>query len=277
MNSKYFISIFLATLINKVNAQIDSSYSYHKPLFDFQYISPVFKYNEEQSVNKNGSLRFFVLTGYREGVQPIQGISNFNGFTDTITHTRRISMFNLSIVDIVTHGFADPDRIILEVKDPSKYRFDAKSDTKDDWLRKNGHCFELVLPVGLTPLSELESELAYNLKIKFGYENRMVKILVLFRTSSSDKLKSSGSGTGDYNQNGLFHNLPLSRFHEFIYDVGLPLLVDETGYTLPVDLDLKTNSSIDLNSLRKELKRYDLDIKEEMREMKMFVIKEVNN
>lgn len=276
MNFKIICTISLLLIFFGASAQIDTAYFYQKPLFNFDYAKPVFNLNEEQSLNKNGFLRFSVLTGYREGVQPVQGMTNFGGFTDTLTQTRRVYMINLSIVDMITHGFVNPDHVKLEVKNPSKYQFRAKYGSKDIWLRKNGYCFEFMLPTGLITVPLLEEELSHVFHLKIGYENRRVNTLVLIRTSNVDKIKSSGLGTAEYDQSGFFHNLPLSRFNELIFDAGLPLLIDETGYTLPVDLDLKIKSWDDIAILRSSLKRYDLDVKQEIREVNMFVIKEIN-
>ncbi|MNR56139.1 hypothetical protein D3C85_1766580 [compost metagenome] len=52
---------------------------------------------------------------------------------------------------------------------------------------------------------------------------------------------------------------------------------DETNYQGLIDVNLAVNvkSAADIPSLRAALKRYDLDIKEEMREIEMFVITEL--
>ena len=277
MNKKYVLISILIQIVFNVSAQTDTLFEYRRPLFDFDYEKPVFRLNEEQSSNKNGLLRFSVVTGYREGIKPVSGLSNFDGFTDTISNTRRVYMYNLSIVDMITHGSVSPNHIILEVKDPSKYQYEMKFGSKDNWLKKNGHCFELMLPLGSTSsfLSAMSNELSYWFGVKFGYENRMMKTLVLYRTSTIDKIKSFGVGIGEYNESGLFHNLPLDRLDEPIFNAGLPLLIDETGYQNNVDLDLGINSWSDLPSLIAALKKYDLGLKEETREVKMFIIKEV--
>ena len=94
--------------------------------------------SEEQSLNKNGFLRFSVLTGYREGVKPVSSGSNFTGFTDTVSHTRRLYMFNLSIVDMLTHGFEDPNHVILEVKKvPTKNHSSVKKQKKIEFELKD--------------------------------------------------------------------------------------------------------------------------------------------
>jgi hypothetical protein len=53
--------------------------------------------------------------------------------------------------------------------------------------------------------------------------------------------------------------------------ISLPI-VDETGY--PNNIDLKMGAISDLNSIRKELLRYDLDLIEAERELDMLIIQD---
>lgn len=265
------------------NCQQDTSRNlYRKQLFDFDYRRPVFKLEDEQLINRNRFLRYSALTGYREGVEPIKGLANFTSYFDKQTGTLRIYMFNLSIQDILTHGFFHSNRVILEVKDSTKYRYytsDIKEGgiKKEEWLRTNGHCFELMMPMGIMSngIKILDEELAHVFGVKFGSQKRMTNSLVLVRTSNKDKIRTKGNGAGSYNEKGYFNNVPLSRLGHLLNIAEMPPLVDETGYKENVDLILNINSWRDLKSLRKELQKYDLDIKQENREVEMFVITEI--
>jgi hypothetical protein len=249
---------------------------YRRPLFDFEIIKPVFKLNKEQQTNTNRFLRYSVLTGYREGVEPIKGLANFAGYTDTSTGTRRMYMFNLSIEDMLTHGMIKKGQVLLEVSDPSKYRYDPTQGSKEAWMRKNAHCYELLLPVSaITSGKQLDDDLAKTLGVKFGMEKRFADALVLIRTSNKDKIKSSGKEKPYTDLKTYFKNVPVSHLSYPLMDAEMPPMVDETGYKDPVDLVLNISDWKDLVAVRKALRQYDLDLKEEKRELEMFVITEI--
>ncbi|MBB6501660.1 hypothetical protein [Pedobacter cryoconitis] len=251
--------------------------SYRRPLFDFDPLKSSFKLDQEQKINKHYFLRMSILTGYREGVEPIKGLGNFRTNEDKENGTKRFYMYNLSIQDMLTHGFYTSNRIILEVKDPSRYRYDPSQGSEYEWMRKNAHCFEFILPSGvINGVKPLEKELCRIFGVESGLKKRMVNALVLVRTSKIDKIRSSQIGERGYDNNGQFRNVPIDRLSSLLYNAGLPPMVDETGYKDPVDLELKITSWKDLPAIRKELQRYDLDLKEEKREVEMFVITEID-
>ncbi|MBB5620640.1 hypothetical protein HDE69_001689 [Pedobacter cryoconitis] len=280
MRFKYYIIFSLVLLFFKGVAQNDtSSFKYRKPLFDFNYQKPVFKLQNEQLSNKHRFLRFSVVTGYREGVKQGPGPFglNFTSSIDTVTGLQILSMYNLSIADIVTHGMVRRNEIFLEVDDPSKYIYDPKYGDKENWMRKNAYCYELALPLGtIKGVNTLDEYLANLFGVKFGMEKRLVKALILVRTSTLDKLKSAGKGEGKYDMKGYFNNVPIDRLNHPLAEAGLPPMVDETGYKDPIDMNLKIDSWTDLPALRTELHRYDLDLIDGMRELEMFVIKKSN-
>lgn len=169
------------------NCQTDTSgYIYQKPLFNFSYDKTVFKLQNEQLSNKRKFLRASVLTGYREGVKPVSGIVNFSARTDSITGTRIITIFNLSIEDLLVHNtsWSPPNKVILEVKDPSKYRYDPKYGSKDIWIRKNTYCYEYIMPNGTMRLGvpntfmgmQFEEDLQQLFGVRVSREKREVKL-----------------------------------------------------------------------------------------------------
>lgn len=249
---------------------------------DFKPGNPVFKLQSEQLMNKNRRLYFTVLTGYRAVAKPFYGTAglNFNNYRDSVNGTQRLAMYNLSIPEMLSHFPVNPHKLFLEVKDPSKYVYDSKYGSKEDWIKKNTYCYEWVAPIGTLSVNLLNSSLARLFDIQFGLEKRMVPVLVLFRTSQIDKLKSAGKGESKYDEAGNFNNKPISenRFSsqmDITYEM-LPV-VDETGYKGPVDMQLNIKDWRNLAEVRKALQRYDLDLKEGKREIEVLVIKEINS
>ena len=175
-------------LIGIVQAQTNIK----NPLFDFDKEKPMFSFTSEQFANQNRFLRYYSLTGYREGVEPIVGQMNtaFGVTTDNTSGTRRIYYYNVSLEELLTH-FHDFDKppfnttIILEVKDPSKYHYLPEYGPKIDWMRKNAVCFELMIPEGTLKGSErlpngtvqkgtIDRILSEVLNLNFGYEKRQI-------------------------------------------------------------------------------------------------------
>lgn len=150
------------------------------PLMKFEDKKPVFKLNSEQLANTNRHLHFYALTGYRDGVKPIisQFELNFLAQKDHVHGTHRIKMYNLSIIDMLTNGLTKSNEVVLEVKDPVKYRYDPKYGSEENWLRKNAYCYELLLPEnGLKNMDIVREHLSYLFKVKCSYQKRLIKII----------------------------------------------------------------------------------------------------
>jgi len=273
---KVFLLFFLFGI--RAYGQDDTTkVKYLKPLFDFNKLNSLFIFEGEQKYNQNKFLRYYALTGYREGVDPTYGEYGFtfDAYTDTLLNTRRLFMYNLSLVEMFTHGLINDDRVILEVKDPSKYRFISQYGDKEEWIRKNTYCFEYMLPNGIINIRKLDEALQYIFNVKFRKELRSVMALVLVKTSELEKFKSLNVGKPSYDGKGLFNNTSFDALRVAIGYTGMPF-IDETGYKGRVDLKLNIATFKDIESLQYELKRYDLNLKKEIRKVNVFVISETN-
>jgi len=271
MKIKFFSTIFLLIVVeNGIQAQEKTTFDYDRPLFKFQ---------DEQRINPNKLLRYTAVTRYREGIAPIKGQFNvnFKGYNDEETGTRRIFMYNLSIQDMLTHGLIKPSQVILEVKDPSKYRYDVKYGSETEWLRKNGYCYEILVPLGvLKGMGTIDNEIQKFFNVTSRWEKRNVKTWVLVRTSSAEKFKASGGTAFIDHVHGIYRNVNIGWLGAPLNEFGPIPFLDETGYNEPVNIDLgiNLNAISDFTELRKALQKYDLDLKEEIREKLMFVITE---
>lgn len=265
-----FSIVFVVIMMNNIQAQEGLAFNDEKPLFKFQ---------DEQLTNQNKLLRYTALTKYREGVMPIKGQFNvnFKGYNDEETGTRRIYMYNLSIEDMLTHGLCKPSQILLEVKDPSKYRYDAKYGSEIEWLRKNGYCYELLLPIGaLKGMNTIDTELQKIFNLTSRWEKRNVKTWILTRTSTDEKFKATGGAPIKDPIHGVYRNVNIGWIGASLNEFDPIPFLDETGYKdlINIDLGLNLNMVHDITTLRKALQKYDLDLKEEIREKLMFVITE---
>lgn len=253
-------------------------------LSQFNYEKPLFSFKEEQLENRNRLLRYSALTGYREGVLPLKGQFNVNfaGYNDEVTGTRRIYMYNLSVEELLTHGLKRKSRVLLDVKDPSRYRYDPEKDTlygsETEWLRKNGYCFEMLLPIGaLKGMETIDNAVKRRFGLSTVTEEREVNTLTLVRTSVAEKYKpvAAGSAVMDASK-GLYRNVGFAWLGESLEQYGLQPFFNATGYAGLADLDLGINMQgrVNLEELRKALLRYDLDLKTEKHKVLMFVISE---
>lgn len=158
-------------------------------------------------------------------------------------------------------------RRIIEFKNPER-RVEDKSLYNYEYIVPQSKADSLY-PLMLENLSRFAD-------YKTTIEKRKVKCLVLKRTSTVDKLKTKGS-----EMTFLFSlsktNLQNTSLYALVNSlnavptISLPI-VDETGY--PNNIDLTMGAISDLNSIRKELLRYDLELVEAERELEMLVISE---
>ncbi|MCX2450322.1 hypothetical protein OQX61_03470 [Pedobacter sp. PLR] len=281
----YFSLFFCLHFIVPVIAQVSpvAVINNKRPLLNFK----------GENLNSHLFFRYSSISGYRDGVRQY-----LKGIPDSISKTHRFLMINFSKVDFLLGLYGhlgnfnaySPNHIKLKVKDPAIYRWSPVYGNKEDWERKNLISYEALLPIEWKMIWPAKSksgliidvcrlDVANQLKLKFGPITSKEKCLVLYRTSSIDKLKPKGAGLAiDKTENiKQFRNAHFKDLTKLLnsFVENLPV-VDETGYKGIIDLDLVISSWTDINSIKKALQAYDLDLKEEEREIKMFLIEERN-
>ena len=275
---KYYVLPLLFGLIRQLAfSQDDQDYPYVRPLFDFQPAKPLFVFNAEQgSNNRNRSLRYYALSGYREGAPSTSGPfgMTFSGISDETLGIRRLFMYNLSMVEMLTYATGNNDKILLRVKDPSRYRYLPEYGNKEAWLRKNGRCFEMMMPLGGSDFGLFDELINNVLGTKTTRELCKVNVMVLTRTNSAEQFKSQLKGDKGYQGNGKFLHITFNDFGQVFRERGQPF-IDETKYRGLVDLNLKMDNWKDLSAVNKALVRYGLKVTTEIRDIEMIVISEV--
>ncbi|MCG2793420.1 MAG: TlpA family protein disulfide reductase [Weeksellaceae bacterium] len=170
-------------------------------------------------------------------------------------------------------------RMVIEVNQPEQLMPIEKADGSND--RTNLYNYEFIIP-------EQKSDSLYNYMLEdlnrySGYtvtlEKRPVKCLVLIRTTTKDKLATKGGEKrSTFPQTpSILKNVPLKNMVNML-NGEIPikeLFIDETAYTGNVDLEI--SGIKDIETLRKELQRYDLDLIPEERQVLMLVIKDQRN
>lgn len=182
------------------------------------------------------------------------------------------------------NGLYLPNRTIWRVKDNYPYISPNNKNSLGKWQEQYLYCYELKLPY-VTQIETIHDYLATDVKRFFGLsahlENHKTKCLVLVRTSSADKIRTKGGKRifytqEDYSafegQNIRMLDFLIIAFGEANYNKPLPV-VDGTNYLGNIDLSINADLH-DLQAVRKELRKYDLDLVEEERTIPMIVISE---
>lgn len=181
-----------------------------------------------------------------------------------------------------------PNQIVWEVLDKSRYIFTEGTDALQNWLTKNGICFESVNPdTGQTDIvvhKSIIADLDRLLGLHARWEKRKENVLILVRNDKNILLKSKQTLTGEYDDHLIikgslhqFRDLPLnSLITQMNRQADNPYVFDETDYTNNLDMDLNFSSWTDIAGIKKALKPYGLDLKEEERLVDKFVFTEID-
>lgn len=181
-----------------------------------------------------------------------------------------------------------PNQIVWEVLNKSKYTFIEGSGALQNWLSVNGICFESINPdSGQTDVAvykSIISDLDRLLGLHVRWEKRKETVLVMVRSDKTISLKSKRALTDAYDDRLIikgalhqFRDSPLSSLiRQMNEEADNPYVFDETAYTENLDMDLNFSSWNDIAGIKKALRPYGLDLKEEERMVDKFVFTEVN-
>lgn len=206
-----------------------------------------------------------------------------------------MSLFIKAYEEYSKYRFNLPATVVLEVKDPFPYRAPEDKNLWDSWGAQYRYNYELIVPASSADLAYkiMQMDLTKYFGLDAKVEKRKVRTIVLKRTSSIDKLKTSG-GIAEYHfKRSLpkypvnepiryLRNIPFSRMSSQLrswIESSLKMsFLDETGYNGNIDLEIRGTSVDDfsLQELRKDLAKYDLDLIVCAREIDVLVIKERN-
>lgn len=201
-------------------------------------------------------------TNFRMKNKQLQGVAFFN-------QPLKI-LYNIILSNLLPKDFTTKRFIYSDNRFDSLFLSDEKLKPEDfytyDFILKTNHVDSL----WSYALNNLNLISPYRCKI----EKRRIKCLALIRTSTIDKLKSQGGmkKMNMFKNGNMLNNHPISLFLTRLNqeDVsGQEIVIDETNYANNVDLNINASFS-NRNSLREELRRYDLDLIPVEREIEMF-------
>lgn len=231
------------------------------------------------------------LTNYIAGYHSGAYFPDSNYFfvrNSSIAQLYKIAMYGNSLMKIANINWMEveiPDSALyLHVKGVYKsgQRISAGLET-DAWLKLNGYCYESKVPPELSKerfnimLADLNRYFGPKLGIVGEIEKREGKYLALVRTGEKDLLRSSGGEP--MHGSDKFFALKIKNEKIFLLLDQLmlslqdsPPLIDETGYSEPVDIELNCKLS-NINDLNKALELYGLELVEKEKMMDVAVIK----
>ncbi len=267
---------------DNINAWL-SSKKLHLPLkadaLDFDFRKPLLQ-------NGNGgdesSLLFRSLLTYH-----LKGMGGSSGHI-TDTNTTRWYYINATILILYMKALGfESNRIILQVADPSRYILPAEQT--EEWKDNNLYCYELTAPAH-TSKDTLNSLMFHDLNRYLGLngrmEKRLVKCFALKNNSAFDTLISTKSLTphitvNEKTGNCIFQNQSMqavvATFNSYNSPApGKPIIVDETGITVKVDMEIPSDALNDFTLLQRSLLSYGLTLIPVERELDMFILTEPN-
>ena len=222
------------------------------------------------------------LLPYTEGLTSMTSISS-----DSIAG-KRILALNVPLILLYRTAYADKgllgrSRIRIESKDSTELEARLKGRRYLDWLANgNGYSYELkVSPAAAPRIYELMREELARLIPRYQavLEKRQVAVYALKRTSATDKIRTKGEPyAASFGANGAsLRNTYLIQFLSelngtYMQNSKIPV-IDLTGYTGKVDLDLDANLT-DVGSVNTALAAYDLQLVRSVEPVEILVIRD---
>jgi thiol-disulfide isomerase/thioredoxin len=186
-----------------------------------------------------------------------------------------------------------PGRLVLDVPDTLRYINPYRGEKSVQWADKNVYHYELCLPDNFTgncfELMKQDLDRYFHLKTKI--EKRQVQVLALIRTSTKDKLKTTGQPSFDDFKSATTKffidtkkrrliNKPFSSLTGNLqgyleYQFNIPFW-DATGYEGNIDIAFPGSAldNFSIPAFKKALQKYDLDLVWKPREMDILMISE---
>ncbi|WPU97841.1 TlpA disulfide reductase family protein [Mucilaginibacter sp. cycad4] len=195
-----------------------------------------------------------------------------------ILHNRSLLSMYRSVLSAKVGGLSE-NRILVEVKDPSKLSYGSSNEKKSDWERANFYSYELIVP--LSRMNHLYDDVLADLNrytpYKAGFEKRKILCWILERIGNADLIHTKG---GQYNDalgdkdSSRLNNAPLLNLCIYLNKISSnAVILDHTGYTQNIDLKFK-EAITDMNTMKRYLKAYGLKLYSTYQKVEMLIVKD---
>ncbi|WP_160292103.1 FKBP-type peptidyl-prolyl cis-trans isomerase [Pedobacter lusitanus] len=263
-------------------------------------LEPLFRPDSNQIDIASTSLKYAAVSDYKNGVSTGAEVVKDAKRKTIRTYITNQSIYNSyvnKLMDVVNADslikpsslLPEPNQIVWNVIDRSKYIYEPGSGYMEDWKRKHYICFESLYPDTGQNDKTIAKKCIDDLNRLFGlhiaWERRKEKVFVLIRTTQEDRLKSKKTLTSFYDERivtkGSLHQLRDIGLGTFVAKMNKernnPYIFDGSNYQGKVDMDLNFPSWTAIEAIRKALKPYGLDLKEEEKLVDKLVFSEVDD
>jgi thiol-disulfide isomerase/thioredoxin len=255
---------------------------------DFDYEKPFWDYKENVGI-KPEFLFYSVLTGHIEGINAtsMQIVDSSNNTIIFHNYNYQLNQLCNGALGNGYGGVINPKHLILNVKDSGRYNYENSKRYYSEWEKKNTYCYSVRLPLGLSIHEQnriIQSDLIKWLAILgicLKKEIKKVKCLVLVSQRGDSSLIKPKHKKYFFDIDSSVKNFQNVALKELIDQLnentpGIPWVLNETGFSdkMNIGMKLQVNSFQDLNSLRRALQQYGLDLLEKIRMKEMYIITE---
>ena len=187
------------------------------------------------------------------------------------------SLFNAYkyLVAAIDERLGQNKRVMLKVKDSTSVVYSGSSLSKDEWEVKNLVNFEFIA-ASADSLIYTDALRALNVFSGFNgyFSKQRTKCLILTQVGSTDSLFASGNNEVPVLGNPTIINAMMSALIKRMDEqAAIPFpAIDETHITQRVNMRFKRADFLSLTALNAALLKYGLQLKEEERELDMFII-----
>lgn len=252
-------------------------------MVNFNETELIFVQQKMDQYNTKGSyLKYSGIVGQRDGIDPRKGITTTY---DSVNHIYRTSFFNFDIVTALKaltylSGIAPknvtftPSRLILNVKDKSKYIYDKSYGIRSDWDREHQLCYEFVNSKPIEEKARLryvKEDLCLKLGLTVQWTKKIMNCLVLIKIKDVSNLDSLNEIRKKTVEDGWQTNLSGLKLMFFELEKKYPPIVDETNFKGQMIIGGNTS----LEGLKKQLNLYGCDIIQAERETDVMIITEI--
>lgn len=217
---------------------------------------------------------------------PISGLGQITSsvIADKEKETSRIYCVNCQLLMLYTLAFSKietfpQNRIVLDVKDPSKLQTLGNENSQEDWLKNNTYCYELITP--LSSQNKVREQMAEDLNRFFGlnarFEKRITECYVLTALPSIEKSYSKGGKREDNlfdkdSTQKYIKSNTMDALYGYLNEV-LPLnVVDETNCLNTLDLQFSEPEKENIKPFQDALRKQGISLEKSRREVEFFII-----
>jgi|GEM_PF-1822922 len=227
-----------------------------------------------------GKMYYSMVQGYMEGAPSTSLIER-----DSTEGTVRTLMLNQPLYRMYLMAFGRasyylPNRLVWEVKDQANYLPGQSALSRQEWLAKHSYSYESVWPIALPDslrLQKIRDDLNLASRMNTRLEYRRVKAWVLEKTGTIQPAKPQKvfNNLGSNAEIKELRNATLTSFTSYYnFKPDHIPVVDETGYTGKIDMQLKVADMEDLETLNRALAPYHLRITPRERTLEFIIFHE---